>query len=137
MKDKPTEALNQTWRWLVPSVLLFWIGYVAITLAVGIVTSITIGSEVWQLTAWGFISSAGLLTLSRLLMRIDKGPHTNSYLTLSTSSFSRFSIGVLLGAASFGVHIAVVATFAGPISFEWVPGVGAMAATKKEGGANS
>jgi membrane protease YdiL (CAAX protease family) len=128
MKDEPAEALNETGGRIVTSVLLFWVGYVAITLVVGFATSSMIGSEVLQLTAWGLISSAGLLALTRALMRVEKGPRTNLDLALRPSSLRRFSIGVVLGVASFGVHVSIVATFAGPIRFEWVSGVGAMAA---------
>ena len=77
MKDEPPEALNKGGGWVVTSVLLFWIGYLVITQFVGFVTSITMGSEVWHLIAWGFISSAGLIALTRFLMRIEKGPRTN------------------------------------------------------------
>jgi len=101
MKDEPAEALNKTGGWVVTSVLLFWAGYVAITLVVGFATSGMIGSEVLQLTAWGLISSAGLLALPRFLMRIEKGPSTNLDLTLRPSSLRRFSIGVVVGVASF------------------------------------
>ena len=128
MKYEPAKALNETWRWVIISVLLFWIGYLAIAFGVGFVTSITIGSEVWQLIAWGFISSAGLIALTRFLMRIEKTPRANHDLAPRLSSLRRFSVGVLLGGASFGVHVLIVATFAGPIRFEWVPGVGAIAA---------
>ncbi len=128
MSDEPAEALNKTGRWVVTSVLLFWVGYLAVTLVVGFATSSTIGSEVWQLTAWGLASSGGLLALSLFLMRIEKGPRTNLDLAVRPSSLRRFSIGVFLGVASFGIHVSIVATFAGPIRFEWVSGVGAMAA---------
>jgi len=114
--------------WVIASVLLFWVGYLVLTLAAGFATSSTIGSEVWQLTAWGLASSGGLLALSRFLLRIEKGPRTNLDLALRPSSLRRFSIGVLLGVASFGIHVSIVATLAGPIRFEWVPGVGVLAA---------
>jgi membrane protease YdiL (CAAX protease family) len=128
MKDEPAQAQSKTGGWIITSVLLFWVGYVAITLVAGFATSSTIGSEVWQLTAWGLASSGGLLALSLFLMRIEKGPRTNLDLAVSPSSLRRFSIGVFLGLASFGIHVSTVATFAGPIRFEWVSGVGAMAA---------
>jgi membrane protease YdiL (CAAX protease family) len=128
MKDEPAETLKKTGRWVITSVLLFWVGYLAVTLVVGFATSSTIGSEVWQLTAWGLASSGGLLALSLFLLRIEKGPRTNLDLAVRPSSLRRFSIGVLLGVASFGIHVSIVATFAGPIRFEWVSGVGAMAA---------
>jgi membrane protease YdiL (CAAX protease family) len=128
MKYGPAKVLDNTWRWIVISVLLFWVGYLAIAVVVGFVTSVTIGSEVWQLTAWGFINSAGLIALSRFLMRIEKGRHTDLDLALRLSSLKRFSVGFLLGVASYGVHVAIVTTFGGPIRFEWAPGVGAMAA---------
>ena len=128
MNNEPASALNKTSGRVIASVLLFWVGYLAVTLAAGFAASTMIGSEVWRLTAWGLISSAMLLALSRFLMRSDKDPCTSLDLTLRPSSLTHFSIGVLSGVASYGVHISIVATFAGPIRFEWVPGVGAMAA---------
>lgn len=128
MNDQTTGDSNRSTTRLGAYVLLFWVGYVAVTLVVGMATSIKIGSEVWQLTAWGFISCAGLLALSRFLMRIEKTPHTQLDLMVRVSSMSRFSIGVFLGVASFVVHVAIVSAFAGPVRFEWVPGVGAMGA---------
>lgn len=128
MSERKAEALNKSNRSVIATVSLFWVGYVAITLAVGFATASTMSSEVWQLTAWGFISSGALILLSRFLMRTRKGPSTKLGLALHPSSLSRFSLGVLLGAASFGIHVLIVATFAGPIRYEWVPGVGAMAA---------
>lgn len=127
MTDEPAEAPNNTGRWVLTSVLWFWLGYVAITFVVGFATSIMIGSEVLRLTVWGLAASAGLLGLSRFLMRIEKGPRTSLDLALRPSSATRFGVGFLLGAASFGVHVSIVGTFAGPIRFEWVSGVGAMA----------
>ena len=128
MSDEKAEAPNKTWRWVIISMLLFWVGYLAVTLVAGFATATTIGPEVWQLTAWGLAASGGLIALSLYLMRIEKGPRTDLDLALRPSSMRRFSIGVLLGVASFGIHVSVVAAFAGPIRFEWVPGVGAMAA---------
>jgi membrane protease YdiL (CAAX protease family) len=128
MIDEPAEALNKSWARVISSVLLFWVGYVAIALLAGFATSSAIASKLWQLTAWGLLSSAGLLALPRILMRIEKEPRTNLDLAVQPSIFRRFSFGVILGAASFGIHVAIVATFAGPIRFEWVPGVGVLAA---------
>ena len=128
MKDEPAEALPGTARRAVRSVLLFWVGYVALTFAVGFATASTMGSKVWQLTAWGFISSAGLLALSRFLVRVDKGPRADLEPAPRPSGLGRFWVGFLLGLASYGVHIAIMTTFAGPIRFEWVSGVGAAAA---------
>lgn len=131
MKNRrPAEVLRKIASWTATSVLLFWVGYLAITVFMGFGTSITIRSEVWQLTAWGFASSAGLIALSRFLTRAEKGPRTSLGLDLGLdpSSMGRFSIGFLVGAASFGVHLLIVQAFAGPIRFEWVSGVGAMAA---------
>lgn len=128
MSDEPAAASRTSGRRAVTSVLLFWVGYVAITLAVGFATAKSISSEVWQLTAWGFISSAALIVLSRFMNRGEKNQGSTLDLATHASLLKRFSVGLLLGAASFGVHLAVVATFAGPIRFEWVPGVGALAA---------
>ena len=97
MKDESAEAQSKTSGRVITSVLLFWVGYLAITLVVGFATMSTIGSEVWQLTAWGFISSAGLIALSRFLMRNEKGPRTNLDLAVIPSSVGRFSFGVLIG----------------------------------------
>jgi membrane protease YdiL (CAAX protease family) len=128
MKDASAEAPSKTWRRVIASVVSFWVGYLAITLVVAFTTRSTIGSEVWQLTAWGFISSAGLIALARFLKRNEKGPRTNLNLAVRPSSFGRFSFGFLIGATSFGVHVAIVATFAAPIRFELVSGVGALTA---------
>ena len=125
--DEPTGVLNKA-KGGVAFVLLFWAGYVAISFAAGFASSSMIGSEVWQLTAWGFVSSLGLLALSRFLARIDRAPRANPGPPLGPAGLGRFAIGFLLGLASYGVHVAIVATFAGPIRFEWVPGVGALAA---------
>jgi membrane protease YdiL (CAAX protease family) len=128
MKDESAGAPSKTWAGVITSVVLFWVGYLAITLVVGLATRGTIGSGVWQLTAWGFISSAGLIALSRLMMRNGKDPRTNLDLAVRASSVGRFTFGVLIGVASFGVHVAIVATCAGPIRFELVSGAGAVAA---------
>jgi hypothetical protein len=128
MKDEPAETPNKTGGWVITSVLLFWFGYVAITFVMGFTTTNTISSEVWQLTVWGFACSGGLIALSLFMVRSENGPRTDLDLALRPSSLSRFSIGVLLGVASFGLHVAIVATFAGPIRFEVVPEVGAVAA---------
>ena len=110
------------------AVLLFWLGYVALTLILGFATSITIPSEVWQLTAWGFLSSAGLLVLPRLLEKRFDGRPASLDQAVRPSSLGRFGFGVLLGAASFGVHLAVVHTFAGPIRLEVNSEVGVVVA---------
>lgn len=128
MNNESGEALNKTSGWGIISVLLFWCGYVAITLVVGFATSSTISTEVWQLTAWGLISSGGLLALSFFFKRIEKGPITNIDLRVRASSLRNFSFGLLLGVVSFGIHVGIVSTFAGPIRFEFVSGVGALAA---------
>ena len=109
------------------SVLLFWLGYVAIALVVGFATKTTIASEVWQHIAWGFITSAGLLAFTCFMMRIERGPRTKLDLAVRPSSLRRFSIGVLIGAASFGLHVSIISFFTGSIRFEWVQGVGAAA----------
>ncbi len=128
VKDEGAEEPNEGVVRIFTSVLLFWIGYVIVTLVVGFATSILIGSKVWQLTVWGFASSAGLLALSRFLLRVEKSPQANPNVALHPSSSGRLSIGLLIGMASFGLHVSIVATFAGPLQFEWVAGVGAMAA---------
>lgn len=107
------------------SVLIFWLGYVFITLAVGFATSMLISSEIWQLTAWGFISSAGLLALSLLLSRNQS---SKPNFKPKPKSMRDFTLGLLLGVGSFAIHVAIVSTFAGPIRFEMVPTVGALAA---------
>jgi hypothetical protein len=76
MIDEPAEALNKSWARVISSVLLFWVGYVAIALLAGFATSSAIASKLWQLTAWGLLSSAGLLALPRILMRIEKEPRS-------------------------------------------------------------
>ena len=103
-----------------PSVLIFWTAYVALTLIVGFLTSTVIPSEVWQLIAWGFLSSAGLLVLSRRMAREDEESGEESIL----SNPSGISLGLLVGLASFGVHVALVSFFGGPLEFERVPEVG-------------
>ncbi|MEK9506127.1 type II CAAX endopeptidase family protein [Gemmatimonadota bacterium CCK-12] len=107
-------------------ILLFWAGYLVITLAVGFVTSLLIPSPVWQLTAWGFASSVLLLALSRLLHR---GSDDRAAPADAPSGFglNALAVGLLIGMASFAVHLAVVRTFGGPIRFERVAGVGAVA----------
>jgi len=128
MKDDPAAAPREGRDRVVASVLLFWVGYVAVTLVVGFVTSTAIPSEVWQLTAWGLISSALLVAMSRLFTRNEKGPRTDLDLAVHPGSLKRLSMGMFVGVASFGVHVGVISVFAGPVHFEWVPGVGAMAA---------
>ncbi len=128
MKREPPEDLKQTNRSVVTSLLLYWVGYVTIVLVAGFLTSLTIGSEVWQLTAWGLVSSLGLIFLARLLMRSEGGSSASLSLAVRSSSLRRFAFGVLLGAASFGVHVLVMATLAGPIRFELVPGIGTLVA---------
>ena len=110
------------------AVLLFWLGYLAITLTVGAVTNLLIPSEVWQLTAWGFLSSALLILLSRWMSRQHPEDGRALHVDAPAASLRRFMLGVLLGAASYGLHVGVVTSFAGPIEFAWVPGVGVAAA---------
>ncbi len=128
MINESSQALNKVSGLVFTSVLLFWCGYVAITLFVGFVTSSTISSEVLQLTIWGLTSSGGLLALTFLFRRIEGGSVTNLCLRVRASSLRNFLFGLLLGGVSFGIHVGVVATFAGPIRFEFVPGVGALTA---------
>ena len=49
MRGEPTGALDKARRWIVVSVLLFWVGYVVISFVVGFATASTIGSEVARL----------------------------------------------------------------------------------------
>ncbi len=111
-------------RWLA-KVLLFWCGYVATTLLVGFVTSSAIKTEVWQLTAWGAISSLGLLGLTAIFVRFDSPSERITGPKSEASSACNFTLGLLLGALSFGVHTFIVSSFAGPIRFELVPEIGA------------
>ena len=127
MSDEEIEAVQTGGRGVVASVLLFWVGYLALTLGVGFATSKLIGSEVWQLTAWGFVASAALILLTRWMVRTENGPRGGVELTLTAGSWGRLGIGLLVGIASFGVHLSLIVAFAGPIHFEWVPGVGASA----------
>lgn len=110
------------------SVLLFWVGYLIITLVVGFATAMLITSEVWQLAAWGFVSSLGLLALPRLLGRLDPGAGRGADAAPRVFSLAPLTVGLLIGVASFGLHVFIVATFAGPLRFEWVSGVGFLAA---------
>ena len=107
------------------SVALFWLGYLVITLAVGFATSLFIPSEVWRLTAWGFIASVGLIALARFMARKSIQPTPGWFDAFRPASLGRFGFGFGLGVLSFGVHVAIMTTFAGPIRFEWVPEVGA------------
>ncbi|KAA9132534.1 CPBP family intramembrane metalloprotease [Marinihelvus fidelis] len=123
----PNEGITRSNRTsgLLP-VLLFWAGYVAITLAVGFATALLIRSEVWQLTAWGFISSAGLIVLTRFFIKKDAPGGKDPGLAVSRAAWGNLSLGLLIGVVSFGVHVLIVSLFAGPVRFEVVPGVGAM-----------
>ncbi len=127
MEHEPPESLKPTNRSVVTSLLLFWIGYEAILLVASFLTSVAIASEVWQLTAWGLVSSLGLLFLTRLMLRREERASAEFNLALCSPSLRRFSFGVLLGVASFGVHVLVIAALAGPVRFERVPGVGVLA----------
>lgn len=111
---------------VVRSVLLFWAGYVAITLAAGFGTSLAIGSMVWQHTAWGFLSSLGLLAFARSRMRNEAQSRPKLSSVTRSSTLKRFTFGLLIGMASFGVHISIMWTVAGPFHFEIVPEVGAL-----------
>ena len=124
MSGEPAQARPR----IIMSVLVFWVGYVALTLVVGFATSKAIHSEVWQLVAWGFLSSGCLLVLSRSLTPKREGLRTNITPSHRPSSSVGLSLGLLLGGAAFGVHVAVVSSFGGPIRFEWVPDVGATVA---------
>ena len=108
------------------SLLRFWIGYVAITLAVGFVTTMTIGSEVAQLAAWGFVSAAALLFLPRLLARTEPSAGAVLRSAARPRNLGRFALGLAIGGASFGVHVLVITTFAGPVRFEPERDVGAL-----------
>ena len=121
LNDEPAEAGPRP----LPSVLMFWVGYVALTLVVGFATSSAIHSEVWQRIAWGFLSSVGLLPLSRAMARGGAGSRPNVGQAPPPSRPRGFSLGLLLGTAAFGLHVAVVSGFGGPIRFERVPEVGA------------
>lgn len=113
---------------VITSVLIFWGGYVALTLVVGFATSTAIRSEVWQLIAWGLLSSAGLLVLSRFMMQRDAGSRTDMTPAHRLSSPVGLGLGLFIGVAAFGAHVAVVTVFGGPIRFERVSEVGATAA---------
>ena len=128
MNNELAQTLNKTSRRSITSVLIFWCGYVAITLFVGVATSSIISNEILQLTAWGLISSGGLIALSLFLKRSEMGPKTNVSLKVRASSWRGFFIGLLLGVVTFGIHVAIVSAFAGPIRFEFVSGVGVLAA---------
>lgn len=128
MNTETEQVVHKVRERAIAHVLLFWVGYVAITWSVGFATSTVIRTEVWQLTAWGFISSAGLLALSFWLRRRETSlAHIPGH-KVDRVSMRNFLWGLLLGAASFGIHVAVVSTFSGPIHFEWVPGIGIVAA---------
>ncbi len=77
MSDEPTGAASESRPRVAASVVLFWVGYVALTLAVGFATASAIRAEVWQLTAGGFANGAGLLVLSRILGALDREPRTD------------------------------------------------------------
>jgi membrane protease YdiL (CAAX protease family) len=110
------------------SVLLFWVGYIVITLTAGFATSKAVSSEVWQLTAWGLVSSGGLIALTLFLLRRSRGRAQDVGLGLRSSSLKRFAIGTVIGVASFGLHLLIVTTFAGTVRFELVPETGALTA---------
>jgi len=122
------ESSSPTWKWLTASVFLFWAGYLAITLLVGFATSVVIAIDEWQLIAWGFLSSLSLLLLIRVMARVGASAASDEGF-VSSFNLRGLSAGFFIGTASFVVHVAVVSLFAGPISFEWVPGVGLAAVT--------
>jgi membrane protease YdiL (CAAX protease family) len=128
MQIEPSPAPDNRWNPVLVSLLVFWAGYLTLTVVVGFATANLISSEVWQLTAWGLISSVGLLALSRFLARTRPKPQAGIDLSFRASSLGRFSFGLILGAASFGIHVTVVSLLAGPIRFEWVLDVGALVA---------
>ena len=106
------------------SVLVYWIGYVVITALVGFLTSQLISSEVWQLIAWGLISSVGLLMLShfmhaRTASTVRLVPHR-----LNARGLKLFAWGLFLGVVSFAVHVLIITRLTGPIAFELNPAVG-------------
>lgn len=94
----------------------------------GFVTSSLIYVEVWQLIAWGLISSGGLLLLARQMIRIEAEAVAKIAHNITRASLIRFVVGLLVGLVAFGVHVGVIAAFAGPIRFESVAGVGAVTA---------
>ncbi len=110
------------------SVGLFWVGYLAVTLGVGFVTSLFVPTELWRLIAWGFGSSLLLLALPRVLRRVDGGPASSASVVAPASSLAKFGVGLLIGAVSYAVHVWIVGTFAGPLRFEWVPETGVLIA---------
>ena len=116
MDDTPRESVT--------SVGLFWAGYVALTLLVGFTTSQVIHSEVWQLITWGFLSSAGLVVLSRSMASRRDGARSNTP-PPRRSNAAGLLLGLAVGACAFALHVAIVALFGGPIRFERVPEVGA------------
>ena len=124
MSNEPSDTRAR----IILSVLVFWVGYVGLTLLVGFVTSTVIHSEVWQLVAWGFLSSAGLLFLSQFMTPKSERSRTNVTAPKQPSSLLGLFLGLLVGITAFGVHVAIVRFFGGPIRFEWVPEVGATVA---------
>ena len=120
-----TTTSNDSSRSAISAVLFFWAGYLAITLAIGFITNKLISHEVIQLTVWGFVSSLGLIALTRFMARNGDRNRPGWFDAFRPSSLGKFTFGFLLGAASFLVHVTIVTNFAGPISFEWVPEVGA------------
>jgi len=128
MKNPSPKTSGQHHARTLGLVLLFWAMYTAITMAVGFVTSKTMGGGVWSHTLWGLLASCGVIVLTLFWGHREDKSAKDLGLELRLSSLTRFSIGVLIGLASFGIHILVVTTFAGSIRFEFVPEAGAVVA---------
>ena len=122
-----TEGKTTSTDWIhsaTTGVLVYWLGYVLITALFGFLTSLLISSELWQLIAWGLISSVGLLILSQLLH--DRIPSTERQVLhrLNAQGLKLFAWGLIFGVVSFAVHVMIITTLTGPIAFALNPAVG-------------
>lgn len=98
------------------SVFIFWAGYLLILLGAGMLG----GSPL----VWGSVSSAGVLLLTMLFLRLERRGAAEIGLAPDRGSAARFLLGTLFGLALFAAHLLVIRVFAGPIGFARADGHG-------------
>jgi membrane protease YdiL (CAAX protease family) len=96
------------------SVIVFWAAYVAILVAASV--DLGILPARWSRLAWGIGSSAALFLLTVVMVRREGRTLGDVGVGLGPRSVSRFLLGAIIGFATYGLNIAVVATAVGGLS---------------------
>lgn len=98
-------------------VLLFWLGYVVVLLTMSQI-KVLVPAQ-WGQLAWGLSSSAALLALSMLFLRLEGRTVRDIGLDFAGMSLVRFASGTLIGWVIFALVILLLSIFAGPLNVAW------------------